>query len=254
MTTSFEATLSIGPGICPRRGVTPERASRVRLHAWTSRLGVNPGPAAAPASAAVSDQRAASRDMAAPAGNRMVRQLSDVRHLGQMEIGSANSPENGMTPPASRRPEGQFLSVEQITEYLPHRYPFLLVDRIVEFEAGKSITGIKNVTANEPFFQGHFPGHPIMPGVFIVEAMAQVGGLLMVEEADPEEDPQIVYLASVDRVRWRRPVVPGDQLRISVRLLKARRNLFRVSAEATVEGEMAASAEITCQVAPASAS
>jgi len=159
-----------------------------------------------------------------------------------------------MKPPASQRREDPFLGIEQITEYLPHRYPFLLVDRIIEFEAGKSITGIKNVTANEPFFQGHFPGHPIMPGVLIVEAMAQVGGLLMVENADPEKDPQIVYLAAVDQVRWRRPVVPGDQLRISARLLKARRSLFRVFAEATVDGEIAASAEITCQVAPARAS
>jgi len=145
------------------------------------------------------------------------------------------------------------LSVEQIMEYLPHRYPFLLVDRITEFEAGKSITAIKNVTVNEDFFQGHFPGHPIMPGVLLIEAMAQVGGLLMVEDSDPEGEQQIVYLAAVDEVRWRRPVVPGDQLQITATLVKARRSLFKVAAEARVDGELAASAEITCQVAPAQA-
>jgi beta-hydroxyacyl-ACP dehydratase FabZ len=143
------------------------------------------------------------------------------------------------------------LSVEQIMEYLPHRYPFLLVDRIIEFEAGRSITAIKNVTVNEDFFQGHFPGHPIMPGVLLVEAMAQVGGLLMVEDSDPEGQKQIVYIAAVDHVRWRKPVVPGDQLHISARLLKARRSLFKVAAETRVDGELVASAEITCQVAPA---
>lgn len=143
------------------------------------------------------------------------------------------------------------LSVEQIMEYLPHRYPFLLVDRIIEFEAGESITAIKNVTVNEEFFQGHFPGHPIMPGVLLIEAMAQVGGLLMVEDSDPDEGQKIVYLAAIDKVRWRRPVVPGDQLHISAKLLKVRRSLFKVAAETRVDGELAVSAEITCQVAPA---
>jgi len=97
------------------------------------------------------------------------------------------------------------LSADQIMEYLPHRYPFLLIDRITEFEAGKSITGIKNVTVNEEFFQGHFPGHSIMPGVLILEAMAQVGGLLLLEEAEEEAERQIVYLAGMQKVRWLQP-------------------------------------------------
>ena len=141
------------------------------------------------------------------------------------------------------------LSADQIMEYLPHRYPFLLIDRITEFEAGKSITGIKNVTVNEEFFRGHFPGHCIMPGVLILEAMAQVGGLLLLEEAENEAERQIVYLAGMQKVRWRRAVVPGDQLVIRADLLKARRRIFRVAAEARVDGQLAVSAEITCQVA-----
>jgi beta-hydroxyacyl-ACP dehydratase FabZ len=149
------------------------------------------------------------------------------------------------------KPLQPVLSVEQIMEYLPHRYPFLLVDRIVDFKAGESISAIKNVTVNEDFFQGHFPGHPIMPGVLLVEAMAQVGGLIMVEDSDPEGQQQIVYIAAVDKVRWRKPVVPGDQLHISARMLKARSRLFKVAAETRVDGEVVASAEITCQMAPA---
>ena len=142
------------------------------------------------------------------------------------------------------------LTADQIMEYLPHRYPFLLVDRITEFEAGKSITGIKNVTVNEAFFEGHVPGHCIMPGVLILEAMAQVGGLLLLEEADPEGPRQIFYLAGMQNVRWRRPVIPGDQLLIRANILKARRRVFRVAVEARVDGELATSAEITCQLAP----
>jgi beta-hydroxyacyl-ACP dehydratase FabZ len=142
------------------------------------------------------------------------------------------------------------ITADQIMEYLPHRYPFLLVDRITEFEAGKSITGIKNVTVNEEFFTGHFPGHCVMPGVLILEAMAQVGGLLFLEDVDPDGPRQIVYLAGMENVRWRRPVVPGDQLVIRAELLKARRRVFKVAVEARVDGELATSAEITCQIAP----
>ena len=145
------------------------------------------------------------------------------------------------------------LSADQIMEYLPHRYPFLLVDRITEFEAGKSITGIKNVTVNEQFFEGHFPGHCIMPGVLILEAMAQVGGLLFLEEADPDGPRQIFYVVGMENVRWRRPVVPGDQLIIRATVLKARRRIFKVAVEARVDGELATSAEIMCQIAPEAA-
>lgn len=142
------------------------------------------------------------------------------------------------------------LTVDQIMEYLPHRYPFLLVDRIVDFKPHESIMGLKNVTIGEPFFEGHFPGHPIMPGVLILECMAQVGGLLLLEEKPDDAPPPIVYLIGIDKARWRKPVVPGDQLIVEARLLKARRGMFRLAVEAMVDGEKVAEAEIMCHVAP----
>ena len=142
------------------------------------------------------------------------------------------------------------LDVEQIIEYLPHRYPFLLVDRIVAFEPHERIVGLKNVTIGEPFFQGHFPGHPTMPGVLILECMTQIGGLLLLEEKEEGAPPPIVYLVGIDSARWRKPVVPGDQLVVEAKLLKARRDIFRLAAQATVDGEAVAEAEIMCHVAP----
>lgn len=133
-------------------------------------------------------------------------------------------------------------------EYLPHRYPFLLVDRIVAFEPHKRIVGLKNVTIDEPFFQGHFPGRPVMPGVLILECMAQIGGLLLLEEKEEGAPPPIVYLIGIDAARWRKPVVPGDRLVVEAKLLKARREIFRLVAEASVEGETVAEAEIMCHV------
>ena len=113
------------------------------------------------------------------------------------------------------------MDVTRIMELLPHRYPFLLVDRILEIQGTRKIVGLKNVTINEPFFQGHFPGHPIMPGVLIVEAMAQTGGLLLMEQVK-DRDNKVVYFMSLDAVKFRKPVVPGDQLRMEVEMLQFR--------------------------------
>lgn len=143
------------------------------------------------------------------------------------------------------------LGVDQIMEYLPHRYPFLLVDRILDFKPHESIRGLKNVTIGEAFFEGHFPGHPIMPGVLILESMAQIGGLLLLEEKPDDAPAPIVYLIGIDKARWRKPVVPGDQLIVEARLLKVRGDIFRLAAEATVDGETVAEAEIMCHLAPA---
>ncbi|MCB1841448.1 MAG: 3-hydroxyacyl-ACP dehydratase FabZ [Halioglobus sp.] len=133
-----------------------------------------------------------------------------------------------------------------IMKYLPHRYPFLLIDRIVACTPGVSITAIKNVTVNEPFFQGHFPGNPVMPGVLIIEAMAQAGGVLS-HLSDSELSPRPLYvLAAVDDARFRRTVGPGDQLEFIVRTDKVRRGMWRYDCTATVDGKAAVSAKILC--------
>jgi UDP-3-O-[3-hydroxymyristoyl] N-acetylglucosamine deacetylase / 3-hydroxyacyl-[acyl-carrier-protein] dehydratase len=134
------------------------------------------------------------------------------------------------------------VDINKIMQHLPHRYPMLLVDRIIDFEAGKRIVGIKNVTINEPFFQGHYPGHPIMPGVLIIEAMAQVGGLLIMDTIENVED-KVVYFMSMDNVKWRRPVTPGDQIRFEVEMLQVRRHTCRMKGVGYVDGHVAAEAE-----------
>jgi UDP-3-O-[3-hydroxymyristoyl] N-acetylglucosamine deacetylase/3-hydroxyacyl-[acyl-carrier-protein] dehydratase len=139
------------------------------------------------------------------------------------------------------------VDIQKIMQYLPHRYPMLLVDRIIEFEAGKRIVGLKNVTINEPFFQGHYPGHPIMPGVLIVEAMAQVGGLLLMDAVENPED-KVVYFMSVDNVKWRRPVTPGDQLRFELEMLQFRRHVCRMRGVGIVEGQVVAEAEMMARI------
>ena len=139
------------------------------------------------------------------------------------------------------------LSIEQIMHYLPHRYPFLLVDRVVEFEERKRIVGLKNVTINEPFFQGHFPGRPVMPGVMIIEAMAQVGGLLVLENAENLED-KVIYFMALDNVRWRRPVIPGDQIRFEVELTQVRGPTVKMRGVGTVDGQLVAEADMMARV------
>jgi UDP-3-O-[3-hydroxymyristoyl] N-acetylglucosamine deacetylase/3-hydroxyacyl-[acyl-carrier-protein] dehydratase len=137
--------------------------------------------------------------------------------------------------------------IQDIMKVLPHRYPFLLVDRILEVEPGKRIVGLKNVTINEPFFPGHFPGHPVMPGVLIVEAMAQTGGMMLM---DAVEDPEskVVYFMSLDNVKFRKPVVPGDQLRMELEMLKFRGKTCRMRGVAYVEGQPVAEAEMMAAI------
>jgi beta-hydroxyacyl-ACP dehydratase FabZ len=135
------------------------------------------------------------------------------------------------------------MDVRRIMEILPHRYPFLLVDRIVEIQGTQRIVGIKNVTINEPFFQGHFPGHPIMPGVLIIEAMAQTGGMLLMQQV-PDRENKVVYFMALDAVKFRKPVVPGDQLRMEVEMLQFRGKIARMKGIAKVEGQVATEAEM----------
>lgn len=137
------------------------------------------------------------------------------------------------------------LDIQAIMGMLPHRYPMLMVDRIIELERQQRAIGIKNVTANEPVFTGHYPGRPIFPGVLIVEAMAQIGGIaLMPEDVSEEDAAKVPLLTGVDKGRFRRPVVPGDTLRIEVNVLRARRGIGKVAAVATVDDEVVAEAEL----------
>ncbi|HET6208196.1 MAG TPA: 3-hydroxyacyl-ACP dehydratase FabZ [Terracidiphilus sp.] len=139
--------------------------------------------------------------------------------------------------------------IQEILGFLPHRYPFLLIDRIVEFEPTRRLVAIKNVTINEPFFQGHFPGYPIMPGVLVVEAMAQAGGIIMLHEL-PDRAQKLVVFTGIERAKFRRPVTPGDQLRIEVEVLSFRPRAGRIEGKAFVEGKLACEATLTCQVVP----
>ena len=148
---------------------------------------------------------------------------------------------------ASMKQETQVLGIEEIMQVLPHRYPFLLVDRVIEIQANKRIVGIKNVTINEPFFQGHFPGHPIMPGVLIVEAMAQVGGMLLMGTV-PDPGSKVVYFTSLNNVKWRRPVKPGDQLRFELDLVQVRGMMCKMNGVAKVDGEVVCEAEMGAMV------
>ena len=140
------------------------------------------------------------------------------------------------------------MDIQQIQEMLPHRYPFLLVDRILEIEPGRRVVGLKNVTINEAFFQGHFPGQPIMPGVLIIEAMAQVGGVLLMRTLNANPEKKLMYFTGIDRAKFRRPVLPGDQVRFELELLHLRSRNSKMRARAYVEGTLVAEAEISCAI------
>ena len=156
--------------------------------------------------------------------------------------------DNGVSAAKGKREEGRkaVYDIEEIMKVLPHRYPFLLVDRILEIEENKRIVGIKNVTINEPFFAGHFPGHPVMPGVLIVEAMAQVGGMLLMGSVKGEN--KVVYFMSLDNVKFRRPVKPGDQIRFELEVIQIRGTVCKMRGVGTVEGEVVVEAEMAAMV------
>lgn len=139
------------------------------------------------------------------------------------------------------------LDIHEIFKHLPHRYPFLLIDRVLDLKVGESLTAIKNVTINEPFFQGHFPHRPIMPGVLIVEAMAQGTGVLAFKSSESQPEPgSLYYLVGIDNARFKHPVEPGDQLLIEVKLTRTTRGVWKYTATSSVEGKLAASAELMC--------
>ncbi len=141
------------------------------------------------------------------------------------------------------------MDINAIIECLPHRYPFLLVDRVLSIDPGKSIVALKNVTINEPFFPGHYPHHPVMPGVLIIEAMAQVAALLSFQSMEKKPDEKTVYyFAGIDGARFKRPVTPGDQLIFKVELTRSMRGLYKFKAIAEVDGQLAAEAELMCTV------
>ena len=142
--------------------------------------------------------------------------------------------------------EAQVIDIDEIQAILPHRYPFLLIDRITELEEGKSAKGRKNVTINEPFFLGHFPGHPIMPGVLIVEAMAQVAGVLAFKSANVSN--KVVYFMGIDKARFRRPVTPGDTLELSLTVIKSRGSIWVFKGEAHESGALVAEAELMATI------
>jgi len=144
-------------------------------------------------------------------------------------------------------PDNVVMDINEIMRHLPHRYPFLLIDRVIEFHPGESLVGIKNVTYNEPFFQGHFPQRPIMPGVLILEALAQATGLLAFRSAGRERNTNsLYYFVGIDKARFKRPVGPGDQLVLDVHLTRTKRGIWMFTSEARVDDKVVASAEIMC--------
>ncbi len=143
--------------------------------------------------------------------------------------------------------DSRVVNVDEIMEMIPHRYPFLLIDRVVDLVVGESAVGIKNVTVNEPFFQGHFPGHPIMPGVLIIEAMAQTSAVLVIETTGKKAG-SVVYFMTVDQARFRKPITPGDQVRLVVTKLRNRGNVWKFRGEAMVDGNLMAEATYSAMI------
>ena len=158
------------------------------------------------------------------------------------------------THPATEISEASRISLDihDIQGILPHRFPFLLIDRVIDLTRKQRIVAIKNVTINEPFFQGHFPGYPIMPGVLVVEAMAQAGGIIMMHEI-PDREKKLVFFTGIERAKFRRPVTPGDQLRIEVEVLSFRPRAGRIEGKAWVDGKLACEATLTCMIVPRAA-
>jgi 3-hydroxyacyl-[acyl-carrier-protein] dehydratase len=152
------------------------------------------------------------------------------------------------TSDTKERRELASADISRILKLLPHRYPFLLVDRLTEMDRDESCIGIKSVTINEPFFQGHFPGFPVMPGVLIIEGMAQTAGALCVHNLGQDYKPQLVYFMGIDRAKFRKPVVPGDRLEYHVKKLRSRGRAWRFQGEARVDGHVVAEAEISAMI------
>lgn len=143
--------------------------------------------------------------------------------------------------------ESSQMNIQQVLQYLPHRYPFLLIDRVIDLTVGESVVAIKNVTINEPYFPGHFPGRPVMPGVMILEALAQAAGILAFKTMQCGPDPKtIFYFVGIDKARFKRPVVPGDQLTLHITMQRSLKGVFKFEAEARVEGALACTSELMC--------
>jgi 3-hydroxyacyl-[acyl-carrier-protein] dehydratase len=156
-------------------------------------------------------------------------------------------PEQPKNAPATAPAVKTVMDVNEIQRILPHRYPFLLIDRVIELTPRKRIVAIKNVTVNEPFFNGHFPGFPIMPGVLQIEALAQAGGALLLTEV-PDRDTKLVVFTGIEKAKFRRAVVPGDQLRLEMEVLQWRSTMVRMQGTATVDGKLACEATVSCAI------
>ena len=153
-----------------------------------------------------------------------------------------------MAEPATRESAGVEVDIERIMEMIPHRYPFLMIDRVVDVVAGESVVGIKNVSINEPHFQGHFPGRKVMPGVLIIEAMAQTAAVLVVQTLGPEAEGKLVYFISVDHAKFRKPVVPGDTLHIHIATKQQRGAVWKFDCQARVDGVLMSEATIAAMI------